>query len=168
MSKIWKIVIWILVILAILAFIAFIIFKTVWDKISFSTPRLTGLNLQGLTLNDLLSIALSGSEKEVSVGLEIDINNASGLSIPFGIYKISLSHNGTTIAESSEALSNQKFVLPKNGKVTIADTIKVLLNDAGGNILIEKIKGGKPELKYTILFSVFGIPIPYKGDSFTW
>lgn len=168
MSKTWKIIIWVLAILAILAFIAFITIKSVFDKISFSTPRLTGLDLKGLTLNDFLNIALSGTQKEVTVGMAIDIKNDSNLSIPFKIYSISISHNGETIAESSEALSGQKFTLPAHGIVTISDTVKVILNNAGGNLLIEKLKGGKPELKYNIVFSIFGIPIPYKGDSFSW
>lgn len=168
MSKIWKIVIWVLAILAILALIAFITFKSVWDKISFSIPRLTGLDLQGLTLNDFLNIALSGTQKEVTVGIAMDIKNDSNISIPFKVYSIGISYNGETIAKSSEALSSQKFTLPAHGLVTISDTVKVILNNAGGNLLIEKLKGGKPELQYNIMFSIFGIPIPYKGDSFTW
>lgn len=168
MKKWLKIVLIILAVLAVLALIGFIWVKSIFNKISFSKPKLQSLDLQGLTLTDFLNAAFAGQSRTVTVTLGIDIINNSGLSIPFSIYSIKLLHNDVVIGESSTALSAQRFTLPANNYVSISDTITVSLNDAGGQLLIEKLKGGRPILEYKILFSVFGIPVPYKGDSFTW
>lgn len=166
--KWWKIVLLVLGILAVLAAAAFFWGKSVFNKISFGKPKLQGLDLKGITLAELASAAFAGQAKTVTVTLGMDITNAGGLSIPFRIYKIKLLHNDETVGESSDALSAQRYTLPKNGYVSISDTLNVFINDAGGQLLIEKIKGGHPEMQYQILFSIFGIPVPYKGDSFTW
>lgn len=168
MSKAWKIVLIVLLIIVVLAVIAFFWAKSIWDKISFGKPRIRGLDLQGLSLADLVNIAFAGASKTITANIELDIKNDSGTSIPFRIYKIRLVSNGTVISETSEQIVQKKFSLPARGSVTIADTITFNINDVVGNILIEKAKGNSVQLEYQIVFSLFGIPVPYHGDTFTW
>lgn len=168
MSKGMKIFLWILVILAAIAVISFFWAKSVFDKVNFSAPKLHSLYLQGLTLNDLLKIALEGSQKEVKVSLGMDISNANNFSIPFSNMNVKMYYAGSIIAETSPALQNQKFILPANGSLSVTDNISIVLNAEGVKMLIEKIKGGQPKINYKIGLKVFGIPLPSIQNSFTW
>lgn len=168
MSRILKIVIWIVVILVVLGVLGYLWAKSVWDKISFSPPRLQSLDLQGLTIEDLVNIAFTGSQKEVIVTLGMDIKNANSFSIPFGKMKVKLYHNDTLIAATSPVLSAQKFKLAPNSTTSISDTVNIILNNAGGQMLIEKIKGGSPKIDYEVGLSLYGIPLPSIKNSFAW
>lgn len=168
MSKGVKILLWIVVIIAVLAIIGFIWAKNAFDKISFSVPRLQGLDMQGLTLNDLAKIALEGGQKELKVSLAMDAKNENNFSIPFGNMLVKMYYGSTLIASTSPSLENKKFVLPAKGSVTVSDTINIILNTAGAKLLIEKLKGGHPQINYSIGLRVFGIPIPSIKNSFAW
>lgn len=168
MSTGLKIFLWILAILAVIAVIAFFWAKSIFDKVNFSAPKLYSLDLQGLTLNDLVKIALEGSQKEVKVTLGMDISNANSFSIPFSNMNVKMYYAGAIIAQTSPALQNQKFVLPANGNLSVTDNISIVLNPEGIKMLIEKIKGGQPKIDYKIGLKVFGIPLPSIQNSFTW
>lgn len=162
-----KIFLWILLILAVLAVIGFFWVKSIWDSISFSPPSLQGLNLQGLTLTDLASIAFEGQSKTVTVTLAMAIKNDNNFSIPFSNMKVKLYYDNTIIAETSNLISG-KQVVPANGALTVSDTVNVILNNAGGKLLIDKINGGHPSIDYSISLKVFGIPLPNIKNNFTW
>lgn len=162
-----KILLWIVVILIIATVIGFTWGKKAWDKISFSKPDLQGLDLQGLTINDFLNSAFVGTERNISATLGMTIKNENNFSIPFGNMKIQLLYNNIIVAETSNMLSMQKFIIPAKGNLAISDTINVQLSKAG-TFLIEKIKGNHPQMDYKINLSVFGIPIPAIKNNFTW
>jgi len=134
MSNGLKIFLWILLVLAVLAAIAFFWAKNAIDKIAFSAPVLTGLDLKGITLNDLAKIALEGTQKEVQATLAMGISNSNNFSIPFGNLGFTMYYNGTIIAQTSPSLYNKKFVLPANGSVAISDTINIVLNTEGAKL----------------------------------
>lgn len=165
MSKGLKIFIWILVIIAVLGAITFTWGKSAWNKIKFSAPTLQGLDLQGLTLADLANIALAGQEKTVTATVQMNIQNDNSFSIPFSSIRAQLLYNDTVIAKTSDDSSH---IVPANGNLPLSDPVNIILNNAGGNLLIEKIKGGKPKINYVINLKVFGIPVPSIKSSFTW
>lgn len=164
MNKGLKIVLWIVIILAVVAVITFFWGKSAWDKIDFGKPRLEGLDLQGLTLNDLANIALAGQSKTVTATIVMDIKNDNGFSIPFSSIKAQLSYKGTVIAETTD---NSSHTVPANGILSLSDNVNIILNNAGGALLIEKLKGNHPQIDYTIILKVFGIPIPSQTGNFT-
>ena len=165
MSKGTKILVWIIAIIAVLAIAVFIWGKNAFDKITFSTPRIQSLNLQGLTLLDLANIALVGKSKTVTAVVEMDIKNDNNFAIPFSSIRAELFYKGTLIAETTDDSSH---TVPANGHITLSDPVNIILNTAGGNLLIEKIKGGHPQIDYVINLKVFGIPVPSIKESFTW
>lgn len=167
MSKGLKIVVWIVVILVVLGIIAFTWGKSAWDKIDFGKPRLEGLDLQGLSLNDLANIALAGQSKTVTATVVMDIKNDNGFSIPFSSIKAQLSSKGVVIAQTTDTSAH---TVPANGILSLSDNVDIILNNAGGALLIEKLKGNHPQIDYEVDLKVFGIPVslfyPIK-DSFT-
>lgn len=167
MKKGLQILIWIVVIIAVIAVFAFFWGKGVWNKISFSVPRPEGLDLQGLTLADLANIALTGQTKTVTATLSMDIKNDNNFSIPFSNIRVRMIYNDVVIAETSDMLAQNK-VVPANSVLTVSDKVNIILNNAGGNLLIEKIKGGHPRIDYVISVRVFGIPLPSIKNSFVW
>lgn len=167
MSKAGKIILWILIILVLAGTFLFYWGKTAFEKILFSNPRLTGLNLQGITINDLANIALTGQSKTVNVSLEMDVVNNNNFSIPFSKMKVKLLYNNILIAETSPLLQ-VKRVVPANSSVTISDIININLNNASGQMLIEKLKKRPVTIDYIINVSVFGIPLPSIKNNFSW
>lgn len=167
MSKGLKIIVWIVVILAVLGIIAFFLGKNAWDKLTFGKPTLQGLDLQGLSLNDLANIALAGQSKTVTATVIMDIKNDNSFAIPFSSIKASFSYKGTVIAETTD---NSSHTVPANGILSLPNNINIILNNAGGALLIEKLKGNHPQIDYEVDLKVFGIPVslfyPIK-DSFT-
>lgn len=164
MSKGWKIFLWVLLILVALAAIAFFWGKSAWDKLSFSRPVLQALNLNGLTATDLVNIALSGQSKTVTATVAMDVKNDNSFSIPFSV-KIKLLYQDTIIAETSSISGT----VPANGILRISDAVNIILNNAGGAILGEKVQGKPVQLDYTVSLRLFGIPVPKTiKNSFLW
>lgn len=166
MSRTWKIVLIVLAVLAALGITAFFWGKSVWDKITFGIPRLVGLNLNGLTATDLANITFAGGQKEVTATLSMDVINRNNFSIPFSNLKVKLFYNNQEIAETSNMLEGKQSV-PANGTFTGTDTVKVILNGAGIQMLIDKITKGAATLEYKIMVKVFGIPLPKAFQSYT-
>lgn len=159
MSRAWKIVMWVIIIVVVVGFAGLMWAKSVWDNISFGMPRVTGLNLNGLTLADLKNLLLQGGSKDVSARLEMDVVNQNSFSIPFSNLKVKLIYKGQPIAETSNLISGQNRV-PANGTFTGVDDVKITLSNAGIQMLIDKLVNGKVTLDYKIMVKVFGIPLP--------
>lgn len=165
MNKGLKIFLWVLAALAGLALAGYFVAKSVIDNVDFSAPIPQGLDLKGITLSDLANIALAGGEKTVTVTVGMTITNNNSFAIPFSNVKAQLYYKGVLIGETNDPDSHK---IPANGSVQLTDTVNIILNNAGGNLLIEKIKGGKPQLDYVIGLRVFGIPIPSVKDTLIW
>lgn len=167
MSKGLKIVLLILAIVVVVGAFAFSWGKSSWEKIAFSQPKLQGLDLHGLTLQDFTNIAFTGQTKTVTATLGMVISNQNNFAIPFSRMKVTILYNDTLIAETSQALSNNKTV-PANGTLALSDNINIILNNAGGNLVVAKLSGKNPVVDYVINVSVFGIPLPSIKNSFVW
>lgn len=164
-----KIILIIVIILAVLLAIGFFWGKSAWDKVNFSVPTLQALDLQGLTIQDLESIVLTGSAKEVKAGLSMSIKNDNNFAIPFGKLKAKLYYSGVLIAETSPALASQVFTVLPNSSLSVSDTVTIVINGAAAKqMVIEKAKGGHPKIDYTVKVSVFGIPLPSIKSDFSW
>lgn len=166
MSRTWKIVLLVITVFAVLLTIAFFWAKSAWDKIGFGKPRILGLNLSGISATDLANIVFTGAEKEVTATLEMDVVNQNNFSIPFSNLKVKLFYNNLAIAETSNLLEG-KQAIPANGTFTATDTVKILLNNAGIQMITDKITNGKVMLEYKIMVKVFGIPLPKSLQSNT-
>ena len=164
-----KILVWTLVILGVLALLVFVFVipwgKKVWDKITFSQPRLEALDLQGLSLADLANIAFTGQTKEVTAVLGMDIKNENNFSIPFSNLRAQLFYQDVLIAETTD---NRSYTVPANGSLAFSNPVKIILNNAGGQLLIEKASGRQPIIDYKINANVFGIPLPSIKNKMPW
>lgn len=169
MSKGVRILLWVLAILAVLALVIYFLVvpwaTKVWDRITFSLPRLQGLDLKGLTLQDIINIAFTGGEKEVEAQLGMDIKNENGFSIPFSKVKAKLFYEGQLIAETTD---NASHLVPANGALALSNPVKIRLNDAGGRLVIEKLQGKTPVIDYEINANVYGVGLPTIKKNFTW
>lgn len=169
MSKGIKILLWVLAILAILALLIYFFaipwFTKIWDNITFSTPYPQDLNLNGLTLNDLANIAFTGQTKEVNARIGMDIKNENDFAIPFSKVKATLLYNDQVIAETSD---NASHLVPANGTFAFSNVVNILLNNAGGQLLIDKLSGKTPVIDYVVNANVYGIPLPSIKNSFPW
>lgn len=165
MNKGLKIFLWILAIIIVLAVMGYFLSKTILDNVIFSKPIPQGLDLKGLTLGDLANIALAGEQKTVTVTVGMNITNNNSFAIPFSNVKAQLYYKGVLIGETNDPDSH---TIPASGSAQFTDTVNIILNNAGGNLLIEKLKGGKPQLDYVIGLRVFGIPIPSVKDTLIW
>lgn len=169
MSRGVKILLWALAILSALAIIIFMIviprFKQYWDNISFSIPTLQNLDLKGLNIQDLANIAFTGQEKQVDATLGMNIKNDNNFAIPFSNLGAKLFHQDQLIAETQD---NTSHTIPANGSLDISQVVKILLNNAGGQALIDKLSGKSPVLDYVINGRVFGIPVPSIKNQLTW
>ena len=174
MSKGWKIF-WIILIVLVLIGIGYSVhlyykWKDIWEKITFSKPIPTALDLQGLGLSDLLNLSLGKPIKNISAGLEMYITNDSDTEISFNNLRVTISYKGQIITQTSDTLYNTNYVLPAGGVEKVSDTININSN-AAAEFLEEKILGGHPVVDYKVDLSVYGIPIgkiyPIEG-SFTW
>lgn len=169
MSKGVKILLWVLVILAALALLIYFLVvpwaKKIWDRITFSVPRLQGLDLKGLTLADITSIAFSGEEKQVDAQLGMDIKNENNFSIPFSNIKAKLFYDNELIAETTDDASH---TVPANGIFPLSNLVNIHLNGAGGRMLIDKLQGKTPMIDYEVSANVFGVPIKNIKNNFTW
>ncbi len=157
--KTWQIVLIVILIFAIAFAAVFFWGKSIWDKITFGMPRLLGLNLNGLTLSDFGSIATSGTSKEVTATVAMDIKNGNSFSIPFSSLAVKFYYKDNEIAETSDMLSTTKQI-PANGTFTGTDTVKIILNGSGIQMLIDKLTTKKVTLEYRINVKIFGIPLP--------
>lgn len=169
MSRGVQILLWVLAILAVLALIIYFLVvpwaTKVWDRITFSVPRLQGLDMKGLTLADIANIAFSGEEREVDAQLGMDIKNENNFSIPFSKVRAKLFYEGQLIAETTD---NASHLVPANGVLPLSNLVKIRLNDAGGRIVIDKLQGKTPVIDYVIDANVYGIPLPSIKNNFTW
>lgn len=169
MSTGLKIFLWIAAIIAVLAALAFLVVipwaTKVWDRITFSEPRVEALDLQGLSLQDLANIAFTGTTKEVTAILGMDIKNENNFSIPFSNLRAQLFYQDTLIAETTDTRS---YNVPANGGLAFSNPVKIILNNAGGQLLIAKATGGNPIIDYVIKANVFGIPLPSIKNKMPW
>ena len=174
MAKGWKIF-WIILIVLVIIGIAFGImqyykWKAIWEKITFSKPIPTALDLKGLTLADLVNIGFGGGDRNIQTTLKMLITNDSDTEITFNHFRIVLSYNGQIITQTTDTLYNTTYILPTNGVLPVEDTVNISLNRAGA-FLKEKLIGGFPIVGYKVDLSVYGIPIgkiyPIEG-SFEW
>lgn len=144
--------------------------QSIWTKVKI-TPYFVSADFKGLNLQDVRAILASGEEREIDAVLGMEIRNDSNSAITFSGLKAKLSHNGVLIAETSEELANQKFTAKANEVLQVTDSVKVKLNQAGAQLLLNKLAAQKSKIDYTLEFSVYGIPIlrwfPIK-NSFTW
>lgn len=159
MSRAFKIIMWVIIIFAVIGITGIIWAKSVWDKISFSMPRIKAMNLNGLTLADLKNALLQDESKDVSTTLEMDVVNKNNFSIPFSNLKVKLFYQDRPIAETSNLLEGQQRI-PANGTFTASDDVNITLSKAGTQMLIDKLVSGKINLDYKIIVKVFGIPLP--------
>lgn len=169
MSTGMKIFMWILVIIAVLAVVTFVFIipwgKGVWNKISFSKPKLQALDLKGLTLPDLQSLALSGGSKDVSVTLGMDIKNDNNFSISFSTLKVQLYYKGTMIAETTD---NAWHSIPANSVYPFSSIVNITLNGAGLQMIIEKLVTGKTSVDLKTDIRVYGFPVPTIETNLPW
>lgn len=169
MSKGLKIFLWILAIIAVLAVLTFAVIipwgKGVWDKISFSKPTLQALDLKGLTLADLKSMALSGGSRDVTVTLGMDIKNDNNFSISFSTLKIKLYYKGTLIAETED---NAWHTLPANSVYPFSSIVSITLNGAGLQMILEKVATGKTSVDMKTDIRVYGISVPTIESNLPW
>lgn len=174
MSKGWQIF-WIVLIILVVIGIAFGImqyykWKQIWEKITFSKPIPTALDLKGVTVADLVNIGFGGENREIQTTLKMFITNDSDTEITFNNFRIVLSYNGQIITQTTDTLYNTNFILPANGVLPVQDTVNISVNRAV-EFLKEKLMGGIPIVKYKVDLSVYGIPVgriyPIQG-SFEW
>ena len=174
MSKGWQIF-WLGLILLLVIGIIFGIFqyykwKDIWEKITFSKPIPTALDLKGLTLADLVNIGFGGPQKDISASLKMFITNDSTTEVTFNKLRVTLLYKGQIITQTSDKLYNTNYVLPAGGVEEVEDTINISVNTAA-DFLKEKVLGGHPVVDYTVDLSVNGIPIgkiyPITGN-FAW
>ena len=174
MKTFWTIVGWIFGILIFFGLIGagvwFIKLKPIWDAISFKNYSFSSADLDKLSLSDIPTI-LSGGEKQINVDFGMDVQNDSNTAIKFGNIKGVLSYKGQKIAETSPALEAKTYTLPANGSVRVEDTIALTLNQAGGQMIVDKIGGRPVKIDLAISLSALGIPrmlIPTFNTSFDW
>lgn len=142
--------------------------KSIWDKLSFSKPYFVSFDMHGLTLADIPKSLILGNEKRVDITLGLDIKNDSSTSISFSCVKAKFYYEGALIGETSDSLSKQRFVAKKHDTLKVTDTTSIILNQAGGKLLLSKLSGGKPQIEYKILVCPLGIPIPIPKNNFIW
>ena len=164
--KAWKIILIVLLVLGALGAAAFFWGKSVWDKIGFGKPRITGLNLSGITPADLANIAFTGLQREVTADIAMDVVNQNNFSIPFSSLRVKLFYNGEAIAETSDLLA-QKQSVPANGTLPVNDTVKLILSGATAQMIEDKIRNGIATLQYKIMVKIFGIPLPKALQTYT-
>lgn len=169
MSTGLKIFLWTLAILAVLALLIYFLVvpwaTKVWDRITFSVPQLQDLDLKGLNLQDLANIAFTGQAKEVNARLGMDIKNENDFAIPFSKVKAKLLYNDQVIAETQD---NASHLVPANGTLSLSNVVDIILNNAGGQLLIDKLSGKTPVIDYEINANVYGLPLPSIKNNFTW
>lgn len=162
MNKGLKIFLIVLAVIAGLSLIAFITWQAwgkkkiqeIWDNIIFHPPVPTSIDLHGATLADLQKIALAGGSQNITVNLKMNIDNKNDFSIPFS-FKIRSSYKGSPLAETP-AISG---TIPANGTLPVYSPVEITLSGAQVQMLIEKLKGNKVTIDYSIFLSLFGIPI---------
>lgn len=169
MSTGLKIFLWILAIIAFLALVVYVVIipwgKGVWDKISFSTPKLQTLDLKGLTLDDLKKLALSGGSKDVTVTLGMDIKNDNNFSIQFSTLKVEIYYKGTLIAKTED---NTWHTIPGNSIYPFSSIVNITLNGAGLQMILEKAITGKTSVDFKTDIRVYGIPVPTIETNLSW
>lgn len=169
MSTGLKIFLWILAIIVVLAIVTVAVIipwgKGVWDKISFSTPKLQALDLKGLTLDDLKKLALSGGSKDVTVTLGMDIKNDNNFSISFSTLKVELYYKGTLIAKTAD---NAWHTIPGNSIYPFSSIVNITLNGAGLEMIIEKLVKGKTSVDLKTDIRVYGFPVPTIETNLPW
>lgn len=164
-----RIFLWILAIIAVLAIITFMFIipwgKGVWDKISFSAPKLQALDLKGLTIDDLKKLAISGGSKDITVTLGMDIKNDNNFSISFSTLKVELYYKGTLIAKTED---NSWHTLSANSVYPFSSVVNITLNGAGLQMMIEKLVKGKTSVDFKTDIRVYGIPVPTIENNLSW
>lgn len=164
-----KIFLWILAIIVVLAIITFAFIipwgKGVWDKISFSTPKLQALDLKGLTLADLKKLALSGGSKDVTLTLGMDIKNDNNFDISFSTLKVEIYYKGTLIAKTQD---NAWHTIPKNSMYPFSSIVDITLNGAGLQMILEKVVSGKTSVDFKTDIRLYGFPVPTINTNLVW
>lgn len=172
MSKRAKIILWSIAGIIVSAIIIGIWYgKKIFKKITFQNFRITGVNFHGLTLQDIPKILQSGTSKNITVTLGLDIKNENNISIPFCYLKIKLLYNGQEIARTSDTLAKTCYEIPANGILPVSDTVNITLNQVGAAMAIEKLTGKKVKLDYEVELSAVHIPsmiIPTIRGNFEW
>lgn len=178
MKKFWKIVGIILGILVILAVLGWIWWETygkkIWDNIIFQNFGFSGVDLKGLTLQDIPDILLKGEQRQIPVTMGMEILNKNKFSIPFCYLQAEFFYKGNPIAKTSDNLAKTCIRIPAQGEPNnpfpVSDPVTITLSRAGGAQLItDKLLGGKPEIDYEVSLSIFGIPVPINvKNSFLW
>lgn len=132
--------------------------KKIWNKLAFQDFSITGVNFHGLTLKDIPDIIKSGTSKNITITIGINIKNDNNFSIPFCYLNIKLLYKGVEIARTSDTLANTCYSIPANGVLPISDTINIVLNNAGINMAVEKLTGGKAKIDYEVELNVLHVP----------
>lgn len=140
--------------------------KEALKKITFSIKKPENIDLGGMIITDVATM-LTQSPK-ITITLNANIENDNGFSIPFSIKKIKLFYQGTFIAETSDALTTQKFEVQPKNSLSIKDDITIIPNDASIKLLKEKvILKQQPVIDYYAKIKIYGIPLTFK-KSFVW
>lgn len=171
MKKVLKITGIVLGSLLVLGVIGFFIGKSIFEKLTFQNFSFADLDLHGLSLQDIAKALLAGDEKPIDVTLAMEIKNENNFSIPFCYLNARLFYRGTLIATTSEKLALTCYGVPANGVLTVSDRIKIILNKAGGLLILDKFAGKKPKIDYEVELSAANIPsllIPTIKNNFAW
>jgi len=157
--------------LILIGVIAFFVGKNIFEKLTFKNFSFANLDLHGASIQDIAKALLAGEEKPIDVTLAMEILNENNFSIPFCYLNARLYYRGTLMATTSETLEQTCYSVPANGVLPISDRIKIILNKAGGLLLLDKFAGKKPRIDYEIELSAANVPswmIPTIKNSFAW
>lgn len=157
-----------LIIIGVLALLLYLLYRYVkkgWDKITLKV-YFKSVDLSGISLANIPAILTGGQTVNVVIGA--DIKNDNTYAVIFSGLKVKLFYKGILIAETSESLSSNKFIVPAMGSLSIQDNAKLILNNTTIDILREKIAGRSIEIGYTTTVRVYGVRIPLISENFTW
>lgn len=156
----------IVVIILIGLYLAYLYVKKGWDKVSFKV-YFKSADLQGITLQSLATSVLTGGQK-INVVIGADIKNDNNYPLVFSGLKVLMSYKSNVIAETSEQLSNKKFIVPANGTLSIEDNSTLTITTSSLGILKEKLAGNSPQIDYAVKVNVYGISLPLVKGNFNW
>lgn len=158
MSFIFKIAI-----IALILYFLYRYFKNVTKKILFTDFFISGVDLKGASISDLIS----GGVTNAKLGLGIKVKSKISFPIKLTDGNIKLFYKDTLVAETSKDFLNKKLIIPANGELLITDDIDVLLSKPTFELISLGVSGKKPEIDYKVRVKLFLIPISFKGK-FNW
>lgn len=126
-------------------------------NISFKGFFVSRVDLKGVNLADLLTTGVTNAV----IGLGIRIENTNDFKITFKSINIKLFYQGVMVAETSNELESQRFVLPANGSLLLAGDANVMINKQAYDFLYNGLTGTHPAAECVIRITIFGIPLRF-------